>query len=153
MIVNSKKFLDGNACIHIGKRACFSQCMETISKWPAKWIKKDPFHYWIRYTLDAHFAKVKPTRHLLGTIMTAGTVNPFDGSNMCRNVLVYSIHFFAWMISKSKEEELETVGELSNVCARIVFKCLYLARIGRLDILWSVYYLAISAIKRNRPCN
>ena len=34
-----------------------------------------------------------------------------------------------------KEEELEAVGELSNVCSPIVLKCLYLARIGRLDIL------------------
>ena len=34
-----------------------------------------------------------------------------------------------------KKEELEAVGELSNVCSHIVLKCLYLARIGRLDIL------------------
>ena len=37
-----------------------------------------------------------------------------------------------------KKEELETVGELSKVCSRIVLKCLYLARIGGQDILWSV---------------
>ena len=37
-----------------------------------------------------------------------------------------------------KEEELESVGELSIVCSQIVLKCLYLARIGRPDILWSV---------------
>ena len=35
-----------------------------------------------------------------------------------------------------KEEELKSVGELSKVCSRIVLKCLYLARIGRPDILW-----------------
>ena len=34
-------------------------------------------------------------------------------------------------------EELETVGELSKVCSQIVLKCLYVARIGRPDILWS----------------
>ena len=33
-----------------------------------------------------------------------------------------------------KKEELESVGELSKVCSRIVLKCLYLARIGRPDI-------------------
>ena len=37
-----------------------------------------------------------------------------------------------------KKEELESVGELSNVCSQIVSKCLYQARIGRLDLLWSV---------------
>ena len=34
-----------------------------------------------------------------------------------------------------KEEEMKSVGELSKVCSQIVLKCLYLARIGRLDIL------------------
>ena len=36
---------------------------------------------------------------------------------------------------KFKKEELETVGGLSNVCSQMVLKILYLARIGRLDIL------------------
>ena len=34
-----------------------------------------------------------------------------------------------------KEEEMKSVGELSQVCSQIVLKCLYLARIGRPDIL------------------
>ena len=37
-----------------------------------------------------------------------------------------------------KEEEMKSVGELSQVCSHIVLKCLYSARIGRPDILWSV---------------
>ena len=37
-----------------------------------------------------------------------------------------------------KEEENESVGELSTVCAQIFVKCLYLTRIERPDILWSV---------------
>ena len=32
-----------------------------------------------------------------------------------------------------KEEENESVGELSAVCSQIVLKCLYLARIGIFD--------------------
>ena len=36
-----------------------------------------------------------------------------------------------------EEEELKSVGELSKVCSQNVLKCLYLARIGRPDILWS----------------
>ena len=43
-----------------------------------------------------------------------------------------------------KEEELKFVGELSKVSSQIVLKCLYLARIGRPDILWSVNKLARS---------
>ena len=34
-----------------------------------------------------------------------------------------------------KEEEMKPVGQLSHVCSQIVLKCLYLARIGRPDIL------------------
>ena len=37
-----------------------------------------------------------------------------------------------------KEKELKYLGELSKVCSQIILKCLYLARIGRPDILWSV---------------
>ena len=41
-----------------------------------------------------------------------------------------------------REEENGSVGELSTVCTQIVLKCLYLARIGRPDIVWSVNKLA-----------
>ena len=36
---------------------------------------------------------------------------------------------------QSKEEENESVGELSTVCSQIVLKCLHFARVGRRDIL------------------
>ena len=52
-----------------------------------------------------------------------------------------------------KQEELETVGELSQVCSQIVLKCLYLARIGRPDILWSVNKLARSVTKWTQACD
>ena len=45
------------------------------------------------------------------------------------------------------EEELKSVGELANACSQIVLKCLYLAKFGRLDILWSVNKLARSITK------
>ena len=51
-----------------------------------------------------------------------------------------------------KEEELESVGELSKRFSQIVLKCLYLARIGRLDILWSVNKLARSITKWTKAC-
>ena len=52
-----------------------------------------------------------------------------------------------------KEEELKSVGELSKVCSQIVLKCLYLARIGRRDIIWSVNKLARSIIKWTKACD
>ena len=52
-----------------------------------------------------------------------------------------------------KEEELKSVGELSQVCSQIVLKCLYLARIGRPDILWSVNKLARSISKWTKACD
>ena len=52
-----------------------------------------------------------------------------------------------------KEEEMKSVGELSRVCSQIVLKCLYLARIGRPDILWSVNKLARSITKWTKACD
>ena len=52
-----------------------------------------------------------------------------------------------------KEEELKSVGELSKVCSQIVLKCLYLARIGRPDNLWSVNKLARSMTKWTKACD
>ena len=51
-----------------------------------------------------------------------------------------------------KEEEMKSVGELSKVCFQIVLKCLYVARIGRPDILWSVNKLARSITKWTKAC-
>ena len=52
-----------------------------------------------------------------------------------------------------KEEELKSVGELSKVYSQIVLKCLYLARIGRPDVLWSVNKLARSITKWTKACD
>ena len=52
-----------------------------------------------------------------------------------------------------KQEELESVGELVEVCTEIVLRCVYLARIGRLDILWSVNKLARSVTKWTQACD
>ena len=51
------------------------------------------------------------------------------------------------------EEELKPVGKLSQVCSQIVLKCLYLARIGRPDILWSVDKLIRSITKWIKACD
>ena len=48
---------------------------------------------------------------------------------------------------------MKFVGELSQVCSQMVPKCLYLARIGRPDILWSVNKLARSITKWTKACD
>ena len=52
-----------------------------------------------------------------------------------------------------KQEELESVGELSQVCSQNVLKYLYLARIERPDILWSVNKLARAVTKEPQACD
>ena len=52
-----------------------------------------------------------------------------------------------------KEEEMKSVGELSQVCSQIVLKCLYLERIGKPDILWTVRKLARSITKCTKACD
>ena len=52
-----------------------------------------------------------------------------------------------------KEEELKSVGEVSQVCFQIVLKCLYLARVGRPDILWTVNKFARSITKWTKACD
>ena len=54
-----------------------------------------------------------------------------------------------WQTSKYqfKQEEVESVGELSEVCSQIVLKCLYLASTGRPHILWAVNKLVRSVTK------
>ena len=52
-----------------------------------------------------------------------------------------------------KQEELASVGELSEVCSQIVFKCLYLARIGRPDTLSSVNMLLRSVTNWTQACD
>ena len=52
-----------------------------------------------------------------------------------------------------EEEETKSVGELSSTYSQIVLKCLYLARIGRPDILWSVNKVARAITKWTKACD
>ena len=51
-----------------------------------------------------------------------------------------------------EEEEIESVGELSTVCSQIVVRCLYMACIGRPDILRSENKLARAETKWTKVC-
>ena len=50
-------------------------------------------------------------------------------------------------------EDFVTKGSLSHLCARIVLKALYLACIGRPDLLWTVNYLAREVTRWNVACD
>ena len=63
----------------------------------------------------------------------------------------YLLH--ALMTIIVKEEELKSVGELSQVCSQMVLKCFFLARIGRPNILWTVNKLARSITKWTKACD
>ena len=52
-----------------------------------------------------------------------------------------------------KQEELESVGQLSEVSSQIVLTCLYLARTGRPDILWSVNKFTRTVTKWTQACD
>ena len=52
-----------------------------------------------------------------------------------------------------KEEENESVEELSTVCSQIGLKCLYLARTGRPDFLSSVNKFARAVTKWTKACD
>ena len=52
-----------------------------------------------------------------------------------------------------EEEDFGSVGELSQVCSQIFLNCLYLARIGGRDIVWSVSELARAVTKWTRACD
>ena len=50
-------------------------------------------------------------------------------------------------------EDFENTGKLSPVCAKIVLKCLFLARMLRPDTLWTVNVLAREVTKWNPACD
>ena len=52
-----------------------------------------------------------------------------------------------------KKKELKHKGEFLEVYSHIVLQCLYLARIGRPDILWSVNKLARSVTAWTQACD
>ena len=52
-----------------------------------------------------------------------------------------------------KDEEHGSVGELSTIRSQFVVKCLYVTRIGRPDILWTVNKLARAVTKRTKFCD
>ena len=99
-------------------------------------VQRKNYHAWkIRISLRSPMTwKVMP-RNVWNDIVSFQT-------RQLNNSTKYQL--LALMTINPNKKELKSVGELSQVCSQIVLKCLYLARIGRPDILWSVNKLARS---------
>ena len=67
------------------------------------------------------------------------------------NCTKFQLH--ALMTINSKKMNWDLLENCQKFCSQIVLKCLYLARIGRLDILWSVNKLARSITKWTKDCD
>ena len=52
-----------------------------------------------------------------------------------------------------KKKKMDLLVKLSSVCSQMVLKCLYLACIGKPDILWTVNKLARAVTKLTKPCD
>ena len=82
-------------------------------------------------------------KEMCGTILWVGKQ---DDTTTLQSI--YSMHRWPPL-----QEEMKSVGELSQECSQIVLKCSYLARIGRPDILWSVNKFARSITKWTKACD
>ena len=66
---------------------------------------------------------------------------------------LHKVSHLCFDVHQFKQEELKSVGELSEVCSQTVLRCVYVARIGRPDIRWSVNKLARSVTKWTQACD
>ena len=131
---------------------------EPTSSWPrffgmySTWMWTERYYFWAihRYASIANFCwrNWKITR--------MGKTSHKDGCVVLRHGRTCSkMHWEILRTGKQKDkaavqgfepslwwssikEELESIRELSKESSQIVLKCSYLARTGRLDILWSV---------------
>ena len=67
------------------------------------------------------------------------------------NSTKYQLHALTTIISKKKN--WNPWENCQKVCSQIVLKCLFLARIGRPDVLWSVNKLGRSITKWTKACD
>ena len=113
------------------------------------WADSMEYYTYLRNVQDLLFDWKTPYERRFGTPFK-GPIIPFDSlfeyyPISSKDPCLDDNHF--------KEEELKFVGVLSKVCSQFVLKCLYLARTGRPDILWSVNKLARSITKWFKVCD
>ena len=75
-------------------------------------------------------------------------LRPTKSLSKCTNSQLH-----AMMTIISKQKNWNPWESCQKTCSQIVLKCLYLARIGRPDILWSVNKFARSITQRTKACD
>ena len=136
--------------------------------WWKMWILMNPHHFMIMKIWDALNVIPNPMKQSLNStqrclshvFLQKQLKNYMGGKTSLKDSCVVLRHGDAKKcveryseFHQFKQEELESVGELSEVCSQIVLTCLYVTRIGRPDILWSVNKLARSVTQWTQACD
>ena len=147
------------------------------TNWRKKWILTKPHHFctmciWDVLSVNANRMKQSLNNYedaitkMFESHVTAGAAEKLPGwQRPHAQTVAWSydmvghaqkcVERFFELAFLFKHDELESVGELSEVCSLFVLTCLYLARIGRPDIfiLWSVIKLARAVTRLTRACD
>ena len=110
-------------------------------------IFTNQLRFLLTYNWDALNVKVKPNEN----IQTCGE-RSCELANK-KTEQLYKVSSPCLMIIISRTRNLNQLENCLKYAHKIVFKCLYLARIGGPDILWSVNKLARSVTKRTGACD
>ena len=96
---------------------------------------------------------VFPHGHMIWWVMQRSVWNDIVSwrTRLHNNSIKYLLHALMTITSKRRKQNLLENCQL--LALKIVLKCLYLARIGRPDILWSVNKLARSITKWTKACD
>ena len=175
--LEGNRFRIGNVCLFIENNdySCrypwmTSKWLEETRKWLQcgrnwwnLWIKMNQYHFSTMYIWNALNVNVNRTKTLLlkrekcsnHEFLLPQLKIDQDGRNFTQKL---SRGPTTWNdMRKSAKWGIvnwqSRVGDLSDVCSQIDLKCLYLARFGRLDILWSVNKLARAVTKWTRACD
>ena len=94
------------------------------------------------YSGGKNFTLKQSSGHTIWKVTRKRASNDISNWRITKTDQFYKVSTPCLVDHNFKNEELQTVGEFSKVCCQIVLKCLYLVRIGRPDIRWSVNILA-----------
>ena len=123
------------------------------TKWYHSWEKKRYVHaFLLEHLKNYQDGKVKNLSHDMEEHAQKCVRRYCELANK-KTEQLYKVSTLCLDGRQIRKEELESVGELSEVCSQIVLNCLYPARNGRSHILWSVNKLARSVTKWTQACD
>ena len=136
------------------KLPCSRRLDADISSWSCD--MEDHAKKWVeRYCELAN--KATQQLHKVGTSFMVDHQFREEEIGLCRRIFISMLsscpEMHASMTTTFKRKKWKSVVELSQVCSQIVMKYVYLARIGKSDILWSVIKLVRAVAKWTRACD